>query len=149
MSELFTLLAVLLFTGTIIWFIISGYSLRLNMNEGPIMEGLETMDTANATNTTSPTNTTSGESGNASNYADKIKSTVVKLQDTLLIPKYRSDYENTIIHLDDLVNFLMLKQVLNINTDGGPGTMNGLQNLVALKNSKDALNATMMFLDKQ
>ena len=143
MSELFTLLAVLLFTGTIIWFIISGYSLRLNMNEGPIMEGLETMDTANATSTTS------GESGNASNYADKIKSTVVKLQDTLLIPKYRSDYENTIIHLDDLVNFLMLKQVLNINTDGGPATMNGLQNLVALKNSKDALNATMMFLDKQ
>lgn len=143
MSELFTLLAVLLFTGTIIWFIISGYSLRLNMNEGPIMEGLETMDTANATSTTS------GESGNASNYADKIKSTVVKLQDTLLIPKYRSDYENSIVHLDDLVNFLMLKQVLNINTDGGPATMIGLQNLVALKNSKDALNTTMMFLDKQ
>jgi hypothetical protein len=148
MSELFTLLAVLLFTGTIIWFIVSGYSVRLNVNEGPVMEGLETMDGKPAS-TASATPTKSGEGGNAANYAAKIKANVVKLQDSLLITKYRQDYENTIINLDDLINFLMLKQVLNINTDGGPATTTGLQNLVALKNSKDALNTTMTFLDKQ
>ena len=144
MSELFTLLAVLLFTGTIIWFIVSGYSLRLNVNEGPVMEGLETMDDKPAS-----TATKSGEGGNAANYAAKLKANVVKLQDSLLITKYRQDYENTIINLDDLINFLMLKQVLNIDTDGGAATTTGLQNLVALKNSKDALNTTMSFLDKQ
>ena len=146
MSELFTLLAVLLFTGTIIWFIVSGYSVRLNVNEGPVMEGLETMDGKPASTASA---TKSGEGGNAANYAAKINANVVKLQDSLLITKYRQDYENTIINLDDLINFLMLKQVLNINTDGGPATTTGLQNLVALKNSKDALNTTMTFLDKQ
>jgi hypothetical protein len=44
----------------------------------------------------------------------------------------------------------MLKQSLNIKTDGDMKTIvESLNMLNTLKNSKDALNATMSFLDKQ
>mgnify|MGYP004005014613 FL=1 len=143
MSEILTLCAVMLFTGFIIWVIISDYRLSLNINQAPtLMEGLESMDA-------DVKKTSNGESGNAANYAAKIKAIVVKLQDELLISKYRNDYENVIVNVDDLISFLMVKQVLNINVDGGADTITGLQKLTALKESKEALNATMVFLDKQ
>ena len=113
------------------------------------MEGLETMEDKPATTTT--TTTTNGESGNAANYAAKIKAMVVKIQDELLISKYRQDYENIIVNLDDLISFSMIKQVLDIKTNpnGTPLNMTGFQNLNILKNAKDSLNVTMSFLDKQ
>ena len=68
----------------------------------------------------------------------------------MLVSKYRKDYENAIINLDDYIGYLMLKQSLNIKTDGDMKTIvESLNMLNTLKNSKDALNATMSFLDKQ
>jgi len=148
MSELIMLFVVMLFTAFIIWVIVSGYSLKLDIEESPtLMEGLETMEDKPATTTT----TTNGESGNAANYAAKIKAMVVKIQDELLISKYRQDYENIIVNLDDLISFSMIKQVLDIKTNpnGTPLNMTGFQNLNILKNAKDSLNVTMSFLDKQ
>jgi hypothetical protein len=146
MSELIMLFVVMLFTAFIIWVIVSGYSLKLDIEESPtLMEGLETMEDKPATTTTN------GESGNATNYAAKIKAMVVKIQDELLISKYRQDYENIIVNLDDLISFSMIKQVLDIKTNpnGTPLNMTGFQNLNILKNAKDSLNVTMSFLDKQ
>lgn len=92
----------------------------------------------------------SGEAGTSTSYAAAIKAQVVKLQDELLVAKYRKDYESVIINLDDYIGYLMLKQTLNMKLDGDiKANIEALNNLNILKNSKDSLNATMTFLDKQ
>ncbi len=90
-----------------------------------------------------------GEAGSAATYAAEIKANVVKLQDELLISKYRKDYEAAIINLDDYVGYLMLQQMLNMKTNDAKSTTEMLNNLNILKTSKDSLNAAMTFLDKQ
>jgi hypothetical protein len=91
-----------------------------------------------------------GEAGTSASYAAAIKAQVVKLQDELLISKYRKDYESAIINLDDYSGYLMLKQILNIKLDGDMKTnVETLNNINILKEAKDSLNAAMTFLDKQ
>ena len=120
-------------------------------------EGLEnSTDTTDATATdpTTTTGTTSvstdGIGGNAANYADLIKAKSVQMQDALLITKYRTDYENTIINLEDYCNLMMLYQILKINLNGdAKSTLAVFASINALSNTKKALNETMQFVDKQ
>jgi hypothetical protein len=93
---------------------------------------------------------TSGEAGTATSYAASIKAQVVKLQDELLVAKYRKDYESVIINLDDYIGYLMIQQTLNMKLNGDmKTTIDLLNNLNVLKSAKESLNATMTFLDKQ
>ena len=62
----------------------------------------------------------------------------------MLLSKYRTDYENVIMALDDLVDNLMLKTALNLNTSN---PQQGLTELVGLNNAKTALNNVMKFID--
>ena len=59
-------------------------------------------------------NSVNSIAANAATYAASIKSQMILLQDELLISKYKKDYENVIINMDDYVNMLILKQVLKI-----------------------------------
>lgn len=112
-----------------------------------IVEGLTNPD---GSINNSPTTPSSGEAGTAASYAAAIKAQVVKLQDELLIAKYRKDYEAAIINLDDYIGYLMIKQTLNMKVNGDiKANIEAINNLNILKNSKDSLNATMTFLDKQ
>lgn len=116
-------------------------SLKLFQFQTNIVEGLTNNNELNSV---------SGEAGTSNTYSAGIKAQTIKLQDELLVSKYRKDYENAIINLDDYIGYLMLKQSLNIKTDGDMKTIvESLNMLNTLKNSKDALNATMSFLDKQ
>ena len=91
-----------------------------------------------------------GEAGNANSFAATIKAQTVLLQDGLLIPKYRADYENVIINMEDYLNALMLKQVLNIDTtQDAQSNLPKLEVLNSISNAKRALNETMVFIDKQ
>jgi hypothetical protein len=85
-----------------------------------------------------------GVAGNASNYGANIKAQTIKLQDTLLVNKYRSEYENAIINLNDMVNVLMLKQTLSIS-ESNPAE--GLEKLTKLNEAKTALNSVMKYID--
>ena len=89
-------------------------------------------------------NTGTGIAGNAATYAANIKAKTIKLQDTLLIGKYRSDYETVILNLDDLINNLMLQTALSINKDS-PGET--LLKLSQMGQAKLALNSVMKFID--
>ena len=117
--------------------------------QSSIIEGLTNPDTSNPTTTTQ--SVSNGEAGNAANYAASIKAKFIQLQDELLISKYRKEYETAIINMDDYVSMMMLKQVLSMNTNGDNQKANieMLNTLNILKNSKDALNATMKYLDTQ
>ena len=88
--------------------------------------------------------TENGIAGNAGTYGANIKTQVIKLQDTMLISKYRSDYETAILNLDDLVNNLMLKTALSIDQSK---PQQSLMALSQLQQSKAALNTIMKFID--
>ena len=66
-----------------------------------IIEGMKNQNTYAA-----PEN---GIAGNAAAYAATLKADTIKLQDTFLITKYRSDYETVILNLDD---FMLLTHIV-------------------------------------
>ena len=96
------------------------------------------------TDNSSKSSSETGVAGNAATYAANIKSKTIKMQDTLLISKYRSDYETAILNLDDLVNNLMLKAALSIDKEN---PQQSLLTLSQLQQSKVALNTVMKFID--
>lgn len=139
-DEIFKLIGIIIVAGFIIYLIIKMFQLQIR-----VVEGLTTQ-----TGASSSTGATSGEAGTSSSYAAAVKAQAVKLQDELLISKYRKDYENAIINLDDYVSFLMLKQALNMKTDGDiKSSLETINALNSLSSAKASLNATMKFLDSQ
>jgi hypothetical protein len=114
-----------------------------------VMEGLTGTTTADTSSTSS--SPVLGQAGSASNYASEIKNLSIKLQDSLLISKYRTDYENVIINLDQFITLLMLQNALNFNTSSTDSTKNMevINNLNSLNNVSNALNSVMKFIDSQ
>uniref|UniRef100_A0A6C0DIS9 Uncharacterized protein n=1 Tax=viral metagenome TaxID=1070528 RepID=A0A6C0DIS9_9ZZZZ len=100
-------------------------------------EGMET-------NTTSSDSNAKGVAGGAQSYSAAIKSMTIKNQDVLLVSKYRTDYENTVLNLDDLINTMMLQTTLSIDTSK---PMDSLEKLVKLNSAKSALNNVMKYID--
>ncbi len=131
-DEMFKIIGIVIVATFIIYMVIKMFQLQVR-----VVEGLTNNDSA-----------TTGEAGTSSSYAAAVKAQVVKLQDELLISKYRKDYETAIINLDDYFSFMMLKQALNIKTDG-TANVEAVNALNSLKGAKDSLNATMKFLDSQ
>jgi hypothetical protein len=86
-----------------------------------------------------------GIAGNAATYAANIKSNTIQLQDTLLVSKYRSDYETSILNLEELINNMMLQTTLSIDMNN---PQQGLTKLNTLSQAKSALNGVMLFLDQ-
>ena len=119
------------------------YVLFRSFNYNPMLiEGM-TDASGNTITVNAPAN---GIAGNAAAYAAAIKSATIKSEDTFLISKYRSDYETAILNLDDLLNNLMLKTALTINTDN-PGE--AVEKLAKMQQAKLALNSVMKFVDSK
>jgi hypothetical protein len=111
-----------------------------NFSFSGIKEG---MTDASGNSVTPPPN---GVAGNAASYGATIKAENIKLQDAFLITKYRTDYETAILNLDDLLNSLMLKTALSIDTKK---PADGIKQLAEMNQAKSALNSVMKFVDKQ
>ena len=107
-------------------------------------EGLETATTS------SSISSSNGIAGNAATYAATIKQKTVNLNDTLLISKYRKDYETLILNVDDYVNSMMLNTVASIDT-GSANTpskiIESMKMLNELSAAKESLNKVMKFVD--
>jgi hypothetical protein len=141
-DDLFKMVGILFVSLFIIYIVVKLFHLQAS-----VLEGLTNPDTNN-NNTTSTS--VSGEAGTSASYAAGIKAQVVKLQDELLISKYRKDYETAIINLDDYCGMLLLQNALNMNTTGDMKTnMEKLNNMNTLRHAKDSLNVAMKFLDSQ
>ena len=139
-EEFFKIVGILIVCFFIIYIVVKMFHLQ-----STVLEGL-----TNGTETTTTVNPSSGEAGTAASYAASIKANVVKIQDELLVSKYRKDYETAIINLDDYIGYLMIKQTLNMNLNGDiKSNIETINTLNILKSSKEALNSTMTFLDKQ
>jgi hypothetical protein len=116
------------------------YLLFRNFNFSGVREG---MTDASGNTVTPPAN---GVAGNAASYGATIKAANIKLQDTFLISKYRTDYETVILNLDELMDNLMLKTALSIDNNN-PG--DGVKKLAEMNQAKLALNNVMKFVDKK
>jgi len=141
-DDFFKIIGIIIVCFFIIYMVMKMFQLQTK-----VIEGLTNNDET-ITQTYDPVS--SREAGNAVSYIADIKSRIIKLQDELLIRKYKKDYETVIINLDDYIGYLMIKQTLNMNLDNDIETnIKDIEKLNILKNSKDSLNATMSFLDKQ
>ena len=140
-EEVFIVIGFIAFCLAIVYYF--GQCMSLNTS---IIEGLENADKKPDTVTTPA----GGVGANAIQFAENIKAMTVKIQDELLIDKYKTDYENVVIATDDLIDNLMLKTLLTMKPDPqNPKTMaESLQAMILFKNSKDALNDVMKFVDK-
>lgn len=139
-DEFFKIIGIIIVSFFIIYMVVKMFQLQTNL-----VEGLTNGSDVNPNVTPS-----SGEAGTSASYASSIKAQVVKLQDELLVAKYRKDYESVLINLDDYVGYLMIQQTLNMKLNGDIKTnIENFNNLNILKNARDSLNATMAFLDKQ
>ena len=120
------------------------YVIKCMHLQSSLIEGLE-----NEKPDTVTTPSADGVAGNAEKYAAAIKAQTIKLQDELLVSKYRKDYESAIINMDDYVSIMMLKMVLSMKSGDSnlKANIELLSNLNVLKNSKDSLNTTMKYLD--
>ena len=94
--------------------------------------------------TSSSTSSTNGIAGNSSTYLSQIQSQNTKFSDSFNITNYRTQYENIIMGMDDLVNNLMLQTVLSVNQSN---PQQSLIQLGELNNAKTALNNVMKFID--
>ena len=116
------------------------YVMYRSLNFSTIQDGMTNMnDTSKSTGSSG-----NGIAGNAAAYGASIKAAAIKSQDTLLISKYRSDYETAILNLEDLINNLMLKTALSIDQNN-PGP--SLETLGTMQQAKTALDTVMKFVD--
>jgi hypothetical protein len=120
---------------TLVFFIFICYLVYLIFSNFSFQEGMTNNQVSSVNN---------GLAGSAKNYAADIKSQFIKNQDILLISKYRNDYENAILNVDDLVNSMMLQTALSINKND---PMKDFDKLVKLNSVKTALNSVMKFVD--
>lgn len=137
-DDFIKLIGILVVSMFIIYIIIKSFQLQTN-----VIEGL----TNNSTTPLSGSPEAQGLGAVAATNSANIKSKIIQLQDTLLVSKYRKDYENLIINLDDLISYTMLQQILKLGNLSGDVKQN-MTEINSLKMTKDALNETMKFLDR-
>lgn len=141
-DEFFKIVGILIVCFFIIYMVLKMFQIQAS-----VVEGLTNNDGTVEPSASVPS---SGEAGTSASYAASIKSQVVKMQDELLISKYRKEYEAALINLDDYLGFLMIKQALNMKMgEDKKANMESISNLNTLKNAKESLNVAMGFLDKQ
>jgi hypothetical protein len=116
-----------------------------NLINVKIKEGMETEFNSNI----QIINKDTGHTDKSDVFASKIKSTNIKLQDKLLLGKYKQNYEKIILNIDDLINTLMLDKLLSININHKSKMMETLQEINLLSESKVNLNTIIKFVDSQ
>jgi len=95
-------------------------------------------------------NSFNGVAGNAATYAKKIEGHTAKMVDGMLIPKYRNDYEQVLLHLENYHNANLLNKLLNYNLNDPTKSSEELSDIVKHHdNVVQSLNNAMKFLDTQ
>jgi hypothetical protein len=134
----------------------------LNLQTG-VLEGLTNNEPSSISNTN--TRTTTGGSVETANFldnvagksADAIKSQNDKLADVIAIDKYRTDYENLLIALDEYTKNMILSKIISVGSKVATLPRGSVINdaVIAditsannLKTFIDTLNSAMTFMDK-
>jgi len=121
------------------------------MLNGRIIEGL-TNATASSTTASSDVdkeNLSQNVGSGAAAYASKINVIFSQMKDQMNIPKYRTDYENVILQLDDYISMITLQTIMSMDSNNLTDT--SANSLVArlnmFTNAKTGLDTLMKFID--
>lgn len=145
-TDLFKLVGIVIVSFYIIYLVIGIFKAQSDLLEG--FTGDSAIDSKKASSGTKSISSSSlGIAGSAQSYAEEVKANYVKLQDELLVPKYRKEYENVIINMDDYLNAKMMEQILSIKM-GSDSEIDSFKNLATLFSAKGALNDAMKWIDK-
>lgn len=130
---------------TIMYYLLNSFHLKkaLFPISFSFFEGLENMEDKKDNKDNKDNNIAAA----STSFVDTLKAETIKMQDELLVSKYRKDYEDAIINMDDYAGFLMIKEVLNAKLESSDDFIKTANNLNALRSMKDSLNTTMKFLD--
>ena len=87
------------------------------------------------------------------NIASAVGSNADKINDTLLPTKYRSSFEDTIIHLEKAVGIAIVSEVINnaetISADPASATaQKAMTSINTMETFRNSLNQAMVILDK-
>ncbi len=143
MEDLLTIGIILVVSMYVIYYLVDKFV--YTKSQYSIIEGLENQASSDSNNI----------AANAKPFADALKAAAVSKVDALLIPKYRTDYENAIINTDDYISALMLEQLFKMDMTSNKKTVNTDKNIdiltkiSQLQSAKTALNSIMTFVDKQ
>ena len=113
-------------------------------NKKGTQEGLVNMDGSG--------NSPPGLGANATEYNIALSNYVGKMNDVFLISKYKKEYENVVLNLENISNYMMLQSALSIKTTPNISVDDLLaqfKTLNELKQSQDSLNVLMKFIDSQ
>jgi hypothetical protein len=88
-----------------------------------------------------------------SNIPAAINSNTTILEDSLLLSKYKKNYEDIIINLENNINFNILNGIVSNSeilskNPMDPAALQTIASLNSLKTFKDTLNDSMVFLNK-
>jgi len=140
-SEFFKIVGIIIVVGYLIYLAIKSLTLQSS-----IMEGL----TNNQTTTANDQAVFNNKGSGAQSYANKIQQIQQDAIKNLDISNNRTDYENVIIQMDDLINATMLKTVMSINKtdlkDEGK-LIDVVEKINKLNDGKKSLNSIMKFID--
>jgi hypothetical protein len=128
-------LALFLFICFIVYLLFRSLSVNTLSNYG--IEGM--------TNSDDSSSASNGVAGNAAAYAASLKAATIKKQDTFLISKYRNEYEDAILNLDDYINNFMLQTALNVDPNDPESAV---KKLAEMNQAKAALNSVMKFVEQ-
>jgi hypothetical protein len=137
-EDLIKIVGIVVIVGFLIY--LAAKSMKLHMN---VMEGL--------TNPTS-SSTTNGVGASSSNYETTLKNQVTQLHNDVLLlnnKEYVKQYGNIILSMDDYINALMLKTVLNMDAaaDSVDKNINAIKTLNELNSAKASLNNVLKYVD--
>ena len=145
-TDLFKLVGIVIVSFYIIYLVIGIFKAQSDLLEG--FTNSDAIDSKKSSSTGSTSSGTSlGFAGSAQGYAEEVKANYVKLQDQLLVPKYRKEYESVIINMDDYLNAKMMEQILSIKM-GSDSEAESFKTLATLFSAKGALNDAMKWVDK-
>jgi hypothetical protein len=95
-NDMLRIIGLIVVIGYIIYLILGAVKIQTNVLEGLV-------------------GSMNGEGGSSEKYLSSLNEEIIKLQDTLLIDKYRDQYDSVTKSLDEYLTLMMLKKSLHID----------------------------------
>jgi len=137
MYQIFCYIGIIVFAYTLLNYIIQIFYVQNSVIENLTSGNDTTIDVKNI----------NGELANSESYANTLTTKSSTLLNSLSLTQYKKNYENIILNLDEYLDVLMLKNVLNINLTDEQKTFESLNKLTILKNAKNTLNDVIKYVD--
>ena len=147
-EDILKFIGICVITGVLVFYGAKLFKLQAKVLEGAANMGDESTSAEGGASS-------NGEAAKAAEFNKLLKARIAGLQDKLLISKYRTEYENILLSLDDFMKLNMLQTALQIkpNQESEPGKPNPnmalFASMKAMSDARGTLNGIMTYLDSQ